>query len=166
MEKKSVVIRAAIMQLLGLAALLVSIYVRGLGGAEPLLYRISCFLLYPLGGCLLSYVLWMLLLRGLGVRIAPAVPRVILSVLPALLILVYGVVHLIYWVLGWRPVGVTDMAVQLEAAVRNPIAIGVMLGAMLFLVLGLETRPAKAKGKGKEKEPAPPSPAPAVQARG
>ena len=140
------------MQLLGLAALLVFTYVRGLEGADALVDRISCFLLYPLGVCLLGYVLWMLLLRGLGVRIAPAVPRIILSVLPALLILLYGVIHLIYWVLGWRPVGVTDMAAQLGAAVLNPIAIAVMLVSMLFLVLGMETRPAKVK------EPAGPAP--------
>ena len=126
MERKTVQLRLAVLQLLALLAL-------------------SALILFPLGVCLLSYVLWGLVLQVCRPRLRSRGLRLLLgalALLPILAILLGIAGQLLQGPLAALPTaGWTSDLWVTTGGFRSLTALAFLCGEMLLLALAVETGP-------------------------
>ena len=151
MERKTVQLRLTVLQLLGLLALALCQAVRERSAADYLRLEVSpalalaAFFLLSLGACLLSYVLWALVLQLCRVRISSGGLRLLLgalALLPILAVLLGIAGLLLQGPLAALPTAglAQDLWVS-TSGFRSLGALSFLCGEMLLLALAAETGP-------------------------
>lgn len=151
MERRTVQLRLTALQLLGFLVLCLAQALRERSAADYLrgevstLSALSALILFPLGGCLLSYVLWGLVLQVYRPRLRSRGLRLLLAalaLLPILAVLLGIAGQLLQGPLAALPTA--DWAADLwvtTGGFRSLTALAFLCGEMLLLALAVETGP-------------------------